>query len=106
VTWLLAPLLAIVAASPAPSPTPVPTWTPWPEVTAPPLTADEIDAAHRRERRQDAVILYGLMRPYCGPDSGGFSGVPSFSAEGYPVTVQCVRYKIRVDAPGKATRIP
>lgn len=95
-------------ASPASTAAPLPAWTPIPMPSPPPLSDAEVN--YRLSVQQVAVsnMMYAIFAPYCAAD-GGISAVQlnnTAASPAYPVTVTCVKAKLRVDAPDKVTKLP
>ena len=88
-------LFALTAQSPAPA------WTPIPVPTPP--------ADYQMETQKVIVtnMLYAIFAPYCGTDKiVSFAFNNKAESPAYPISVNCVHSKFRVDAPDKVTKLP
>lgn len=87
--------LALTAQSPAPA------WTPIPMPTPP------VEFQMESQKVIVTNMLYSLLAPYCKGDKiVSFALNNKAESPAYPIAVNCVHSKFRVDAPDKVTKLP
>ena len=106
VVVILALVLGTTAQTPSPKAVPAPTkapqpWAPIPMPTLPP------EYQLQSERVAVTNLLGAIFAPYCGSDTfSSFQFNNTQASPAYPVIVMCVHSQLRVDAPGKVTKLP
>jgi hypothetical protein len=93
-TFLLLPLLAVIAAaSPTPAPTPQQLFRALPRPTPP------ADYQLHDTQIMQYDVTYGLIAPYCDPYGGILSTGALDLGAPWPLILQCSSAKIRVERP-------